>query len=86
MITQHFFMPNFYQDYANYYYEHAKAGGASAAELLACKQQMSDMMDMLKNPFMEYLMTFIEPFPIGLAVTIISAIILRKKSTKEVSI
>jgi hypothetical protein len=34
---------------------------------------------MLHNPLINVCMTFIEPFPVGLAITLISAAILRRK-------
>jgi hypothetical protein len=35
---------------------------------------------MYKNPVYNVTMTFLEPFPIGLAVTLLSAAVLRRKS------
>jgi hypothetical protein len=36
---------------------------------------------MYKNPLINVAMTFIEPFPVGLLVTLVSAAILRKRRT-----
>jgi hypothetical protein len=85
MVVKPIFMPNFYQDYAQYYYDHMKAAGASTAKLLECKKQMNDMIEMTKNPIVESLLVFIEPFPVGIVVTLISALILRKKNRIQIS-
>ena len=38
---------------------------------------------MYKNPLFNVAMTFIEPFPVGLVITLISAGILRKKPQSQ---
>ena len=38
------------------------------------------MKQLFKNPFFHNLFVFLEPFPVGLVITFISAIILRKKA------
>jgi hypothetical protein len=40
---------------------------------------MKNMKAMLDNPLINAAMAFIEPFPVGLIITLISAAILRKK-------
>jgi len=38
------------------------------------------MKEMLKNPLINAAMTFIEPFPVGLVMTLVSAGILRRRA------
>lgn len=73
------FLPDFMDKYANYLMESARASGASAEEIAAQREQMQRMMDLYQNPFFNGLFTFMEPFPIGLLVTLISAAVLRKR-------
>ncbi len=40
---------------------------------------MADMKEVMDNPLVRPLFIFIEPFPVGLLVTLISAAVLRKK-------
>jgi hypothetical protein len=40
---------------------------------------MKKFQEMYENPLFNAAMTFIEPFPVGLVITLISAAILRKK-------
>ena len=59
--------------------EKVRASGASAAEVEKTIQSMKDFKEIYKNPFINVAMTFIEPFPVGLLMTLISAGVLRKR-------
>jgi hypothetical protein len=65
--------------YAAYTVDRAKASGASAEEVEAQVQQMKHFKDLYENPIYNIAFTFMEPFPVGLVVTLISAAVLRKK-------
>lgn len=73
------FMPDFCDRYAAYVVEKARAAGASQAEVQAKMQEMATFKKMLQNPFLNAAASFVEPLPVGLLVTLISAAILRKK-------
>ena len=45
----------------------------------ATMQEMKNMKAMFDNPLINAALSFIEPFPVGLIITLISAAILRKK-------
>jgi hypothetical protein len=79
MILYYFFMPDFFDKYGAYVIEKARASGASAAALQAKAVEMQKAKAMYANPFVNAAMTFIEPFPVGLLITLISAVILRKR-------
>jgi hypothetical protein len=74
------FMPDFADKYASYMIEKVRASGASQQVVDAQLQQMKSLKAMYDNPFINAAITFTEPFPIGLIVTLISAAILRKKA------
>ena len=59
--------------------EKLKASGASAAAIQAQLQQLKKYKEMYDNPFLNAAITFIEPFPVGLVITLISAAVLRRK-------
>jgi hypothetical protein len=62
------------------YYEDMKADGASEVELQKAKEEWESFFEMYKNPIIRFAFTvFVEIFPIGLVITLISAGILRKK-------
>ena len=74
------FMPDFGDKYASYMIEKVRASGANQQVIDAKLQQMNSFKAMYDNPFINAAITFAEPFPIGLLVTLISAAILRKKT------
>jgi amino acid transporter len=74
------FLPGFMDDYGAHMIEKAKASGASPAAIQAQIDQAKKYKEIEDNPLLNAAMTFIEPFPIGLAITLISAGILRKKA------
>jgi hypothetical protein len=60
--------------------EKLKASGASAEAVQAQVEQVKKYNEMYVNPLLNAAMTFIEPFPIGLVITLISAVVLRRKA------
>jgi len=72
-------MPNFANDYANYLVEKMRAAGNSQQVIDAKLQQMKQFKQMYDNPFVNAAISFVEPLPVGLVITLISALILRKK-------
>ena len=73
------FMPDFGDKYASYVVEKERASGASQQVIDEKVKQMQSFKAMYDNPFINAAITFVEPFPIGLIVTLISAAFLRKK-------
>jgi hypothetical protein len=73
------FLPDFMDKYGAHMIEKARASGASDAAVLAQVEQVKKYKEMYDNPLINAAMTFIEPFPIGLVITLISAAVLRKK-------
>lgn len=78
-ILYHFFMPNYFDNYIAHSLENARAAGASPAALAAKAAQMEKMKTIYENFFTGVAMTFLEPLPVGLLITLISAAILRRK-------
>jgi len=74
-------MPGFVEKYASYMVAQLKASGASQQVIEAKLQEMKGFKAMMDNPFINAAFSFIEPLPVGLLITLISAAILRKKSS-----
>ena len=72
-------MPDFAERFTNYAVEQVRASGGSQQMIDAKIQEMKDLVVTLNNPLMNAAYTFIEPFPVGLLLTLISAAILRKR-------
>ena len=77
------FLPDFVDKYGAYLVAKAKASGASAQALQAQLQEVQKMKAWYANPLINALLTFIEPFPVGLVFTLVSAVILRKKPQSQ---
>jgi hypothetical protein len=78
-LTYRQFAPDFYEKYSATMVDNARAKGATQAELEAKKVQIDKQMELYKNPFVNMALTFIEPFPVGLLFTLVSAGLLRRK-------
>ena len=75
--------PDFADKYGTYMIEKSRAAGASAEAIAAQQEQMKSLKAMLDNPLLNVAITLLEPLPIGLLVTLISAAILRRKEPKN---
>lgn len=80
MIIYYQFMPDFIEKYVEHAIAQAKAAGATAAELDKQMAEMKTYQDMYKNPLFVVLLTYMEILPVGLIVTLISSLILKRKS------
>jgi len=78
-IVYYKFMPDFADKYAAHLVERAKASGASQQKIDETKRQAKQFKQMYDKPLFNVALTFMEVFPIGLVVTLLSAGILRKK-------
>jgi hypothetical protein len=65
--------PDFGDKYAAYVVEKARAEGATEVQIAEQEQQMEEFKVMYRNPFINIAFTFIEPLPIGLLFTLVSA-------------
>lgn len=74
------FMPDFMDKYAAYAIEQLRASGGTQDAIDAMTKQMADFKVMYANPLYNSAVTFLEPTPVGLLVTLISATVLRKKA------
>ncbi|MGA2537486.1 MAG: DUF4199 domain-containing protein [Terracidiphilus sp.] len=77
------FMHDFMDNYAAHMIAKAKAAGATAAAIQAQIEQMKKMKQMYENPLYNAALTFIEPFPVGLVITLLSAAVLRKRAQPQ---
>jgi hypothetical protein len=73
------FLPDFWDKYGGHLVEKLRASGASSAAVQAKLQQVARYKELYKNPLLNAVLTFIEPFPIGFVITLISALVLRRK-------
>jgi len=77
-IVYYNFMPDFLDKYAAYTLEKERAAGATAAQLEAQRQEMAQFKEMYANPLINAAFTILEPLPVGVLISLISAGVLRR--------
>ena len=77
------FLPGFWYKYGAHLVDKLTASGASPAAVQAKLQQVTKYKELYKNPLFNAALTFIDPFPIGLLMTLISALVLRRKPQSQ---
>ena len=73
------FLPDFWTKYSAETVEKMQAAGATSAAVAAKAEEMKKFKQSYDKVLVNSAMTFLEPFPVGLVITLISAAILRKK-------
>jgi hypothetical protein len=77
------FAPDFVDKYAAYTVEKAKRSGATDEAIAAKTQQMTAFKEMYKKPLVNIALTLLEPLPVGLVVTLVTAGVLSRKRRAE---
>ena len=77
------FMPDFLDKYASHILEKMQASGATAAAIHTQAEELKKLKVLYANPFFNVALTFLEPFPVGLIITLISAAVLRRKTQPQ---
>ena len=85
-IVFHNWLYDFPEKYTAYVIQKAQASGVSAADVARQREEMNSMWALYRsNFFVRAAFTFVEPFPVGLLVTLISAVALRKRRKERLS-
>ena len=84
-FIQHQFLPTFFDDYLTYTIETMRAEGATQEELNRQIQENEQFRQWFRNPFIRYAMSLMEAFPVGLLITLVSSLILKRKTPKDES-
>ncbi|MEP7157754.1 MAG: DUF4199 domain-containing protein [Betaproteobacteria bacterium] len=71
--------PDFVEKYTTYAVEKVRKSGGTDAQLAAQKKEMAEFAEMYKNPFINIAFTFLEPLPVGLLFTLVTAVVLSRK-------
>jgi len=78
-IDYHYFLPDFMEKYTAHMVSQAQSSRLSKAKIAAQIAQAAAEKKMYENPFWFTLITYREIFPTGLIVSLITALILKKK-------
>jgi hypothetical protein len=79
MVVYYNFMPDFMDQYATYSIEKMQQAGATADEIKQFSKDMEGYKSMYKSPVNIFFLTMTEPLPVTFSVSLISALLLRKK-------
>ena len=73
------FIPDFLDQYHAHTLGKLRAAGATEAAIREAQADMAKLAKLYANPLINAGITFMEPLPVGLIVTLVSALILRRK-------
>lgn len=74
------FVPDFAERYGAAVLERMRESGETAAAIAATEAEMARFAEWYRNPLLNVGITFLEIFPVGLVMTLISAAILRRRA------
>ena len=78
-VVYYNFAPDFGEKYAAHAIEKARASGASEADIAAQTKKMADFQRMYRNPVVNIAITMLEPLPVALVFTLVTAGVLSRK-------
>ena len=84
LIEEHFFFPDFMEKYTAHEMSRLQSGGLSATELASKTKELEQGKEMYNNPVWKILFTYAEILPLGLVVSLISAVILKRKTKTQI--
>ncbi|HEX5964858.1 MAG TPA: DUF4199 domain-containing protein [Pyrinomonadaceae bacterium] len=80
-IVFHNWLYDFPEKYTSYVIEKARASGASADDIARQTNDMNSLWASYRGSFLvRAAYTFLEPFPVGLLITLVSALILKRRA------
>ena len=85
LIDFTWFTPDYFDKYTTHLLADMKAHGATAAKLKAKTTEMDSAMKMYKNPLFNALFTYMEIVPVGLVISLIAALILKRRAVEVIA-
>jgi hypothetical protein len=79
------FMPDFFDKYIAFALEKARQGGASEADLTRQAKELRDFAVMYQNPLVNMAFSLLEPLPVGLVFTLVTAGVLGRRTRRPAS-
>ncbi|MFD1142322.1 DUF4199 domain-containing protein [Larkinella insperata] len=84
LIDYYLFIPDFMDKYTAHVLREAQNDGISPADLSTKTQELQQYKEMYKNPLFVVLFTYLEVLPIGLLISLICALLLKKGNRSQV--
>jgi hypothetical protein len=85
LAATYLFFPDFLDSYTTHVLYMAELDGATKTELATKSAEMAEFKEMYKNPLFAIMSTYAEILPLGLIISLISAVLLRKKAKPELA-
>jgi hypothetical protein len=82
-VAYHRLAPDYLDKYAAYQVEKARESGASEAQIAEETKKMAEFKEMYKNPLVNIAFTFLEPLPVGIVFTLVTAGVMSRKRRIE---
>ncbi|MGZ3945787.1 MAG: DUF4199 domain-containing protein, partial [Mucilaginibacter sp.] len=79
MVEYYVFLPDFYDKCEIHQVAKLKTAGASLTIIHAKAEEYEQLKQMARNPLVHALMTYLEILPVGLLVSLLAALILKRK-------
>ena len=83
MVVSARFMPDYLEQYQTYVLEKARTEGQPEAQIAEQKAEMDRFAELYKNPLVKAGVTFLEPLPVALVLTLVSAGVLSRRRKEE---
>jgi hypothetical protein len=83
LIEYYFFIPDFMDKYAAHMIREARNSGLTAAELNQRIARIDQMGKWYRNPLFVVLLTYLEVVPVGIVISLITALIIRRKTQNK---
>jgi hypothetical protein len=80
-VDYYVFIPDFMDKYAAHLLKGVRDSGVSQAVMDKKVAQINGMKEMYKNPLFVVLMTYAEVLPVGLIISLLAALILRRRDS-----
>ena len=78
-VVYHKFAPDYLEKYAAYTMEKERRSGATDAQLAERAEEMARFREMYRNPLVNIALTLLEPLPVGILFTLVTAGVLSRK-------
>jgi len=79
LVDFYVFIPDFMDKYADHMIKLARESGVSPADLNKKVAEINNMKEMYKNPVMVVLWTYLEIVPVGIIISLLTALLLKRK-------
>jgi len=83
LVDYYLFVPDFMEKFTGYTLKQTAQEGASQAEMNEKAAEMANFKEMYKSPLLVVLITYAEVFPVGLIISLLCALLLKRKETAD---